>query len=110
MLISENTTTNLAISFFSYSYFEQVLFQLRLRGGGPSEEETSQHQVVSVEEEPQPAEPSTKKPLQYGLSKFFGSASEKKAAKPVLELKLPAYTRQGTKSRAQLEAEVAKEV
>ena len=28
---------------------------------------------------------------------------------PVLELKLPAYTRQGTKSRAQLEAEVAKE-
>ena len=86
-----------------------MLFQLRLRGGGPSEEETSQHQVVSVEEEPQPAEPSTKKPLQYGLSKFFGSASEKKAAKPVLELKLPAYTRQGTKSRAQLEAEVAKE-
>ena len=65
--------------------------------------------MVSVEEEPQPAEPSTKKPLQYGLSKFFGSASEKKAAKPVLELKLPAYTRQGTKSRAQLEAEVAKE-
>ena len=86
-----------------------MLFQLRLRGGGPSEEETSQHQVVSVEEEPQPAEPSAKKPLQYGLSKFFGSASEKKAAKPVLELKLPAYTRQGTKSRAQLEAEVAKE-
>ena len=31
------------------------------------------------------------------------------ASKPVLELKLPAYTRQGTKSRAQLEAEVAKE-
>ena len=86
-----------------------MLFQLRLRGGGPSEEGTSQHQVVSVEEEPQPAEPSRKKPLQYGLSKFFGSASEKKAAKPVLELKLPAYTRQGTKSRAQLEAEVAKE-
>ena len=27
----------------------------------------------------------------------------------MLELKLPAYTRQGTKSRAQLEAEVAKE-
>ena len=62
-----------------------MLFQLRLRGGGPSEEETSQHQVVSVEEEPQPAEPSAKKPLQYGLSKFFGSASEWTKLKEALE-------------------------
>ena len=64
--------------------------------------------MVPAEEELQPADASKNRPLQHGLSKFFGNALEKKAAKHVLDVKLPTYTRQGARSRAQLEAEVAK--
>ena len=49
-----------------------MLFQLRLRGGGPSEEQSSQQQVVPVGEEAETAESFNRKPLQYGVSKFVG--------------------------------------
>ena len=51
-----------------------------------------EQQVVPAEEEPQPADTSKNRPLQHGLKKFSGNASEKKAAKPVLVVKLPTYT------------------
>ena len=52
--------------------------------------------------------PPKKRKVQFGLAKFFGSAEQKEAAQPVLRQTLQPYERK-SKSRAQLEAEFAKD-
>ena len=78
---------------------------MRLRGGGPSEEEKpEQVQLLAAEEVRSPAPKRT----QYGLQRFFGTPEQKATAQPVLADKVVPYQRKA-KSRTQLEAEAARE-
>ena len=78
---------------------------MRLRGGGPSEEEEVEElQVVPAEEVRSPAPKRT----QHGLQRFFGTPEQKATAQPVLAEKVALYQRK-SKSRTQLEAEAARE-
>ena len=78
---------------------------MRLRGGGPSEEEKVEKvQLVAAEEVRSPAPKRT----QYGLQRFFGTPEQKATAQPVLADKVVPYQRKA-KSRTQLEAEAARE-
>ena len=79
------------------SFRAEQVYPLRLKGGGPEEEA-----VVEV------SPPPKKRKVQFGLAKFFGSAEQKEAAQPVLRQTLQPYERK-SKSRAQLEAEFAKD-
>ena len=79
------------------SFRAEQVYPLRLKGGGPEAEA-----VVEV------SPPPKKRKVQFGLAKFFGSAEQKEAAQPVLRQTLQPYERK-SKSRAQLEAEFAKE-
>ena len=78
---------------------------MRLKGGGPSEEEKVEEvQLVAAEEVRSPAPKRT----QYGLQKFFGTPEQKASAQPVLAEQVVPYQRK-PKSRTQLEAEAARE-
>ena len=78
---------------------------MRLKGGGPSEEEKVEEvQLVAAEEVRSPAPKRT----QYGLQKFFGTPEQKASAQPVLAEQVVPYQRK-SKSRTQLEAEAARE-
>ena len=79
---------------------------MRFKGGGPSEENKSEEDLVLVKTE-DPRTPTPKK-AQYGLSKFFGTPEQKASAQPVLAEQVVPYQRK-SKSRAQLEAEAARE-
>ena len=78
---------------------------MRLKGGGPSEEEKVEEvQLVAAEEVRSPAPKRT----QYGLQKFFGTPEQKASAQPVLAEQVVPYQRK-SKSRTHLEAEAARE-